>query len=165
MPALRSAALLALPALVAVAAPPAGPRVQEEPPAQDPGPLLRFRAQRLKEALGLTQEQSQKIARRWARFDLERFQRQRELTNLRMRFNDVLMGPGSEDQKSAQIKPLLEQFLSLRRQQNDLKQQFEDDIRADLTPAQQARLVLLVDEMTKRLTEALKERRQERRGF
>jgi hypothetical protein len=47
--------------------------------------------------------------------------------------------------------------MDLRRQQVDLKKGFEDDIRAQLSPAQQVRLIILVDELQQRLREALKE--------
>ncbi len=131
----------------------------------DPRPLLRFRAQRLQEGLGLSAAQADAIAQRWASFDQEHFQRQRQITALRLRFNDILMGPESEDRKSTLIKPLLEQFMGLRDQQLETKRHFEDDIRKDLSPAQQARLVLLVEDLNKRVVEALHERRKDRRGF
>lgn len=131
----------------------------------DSGPLLRFRAQRLQDGLGLTPAQADAIAQRWGQFDRELFQTQRQIGELRRRFNDILMGPESEDRKSAIIKPLLEQFMRLREQQMETKRRFEEDIRQGMSPAQQARLVLLVDDLNKKVLDILRERRQQRRGF
>lgn len=138
---------------------------QEEAPQQDARPLLRFRSQRLQDGLGISPAQADAIAKRWAEFDLDHFQRQRQITTLRLRFNDILMGPEPEDRKSALIKPLLDQFMDLRNQQLEAKRRFEDDIRQSLSPAQQARLIVMVDDLNKQVMEALRERRQRRRGF
>lgn len=162
---------LILPALVAQA--PGAARLaapallgQESGESQpDPRPLLQFRARRLREGLGLSEAQADRIAKRWGQFDQEHFARQRQIAALRLRFNDILLGPEPEDRKSALIKPLLDQFMDLRRQQEEAKRRFEDDIRAGLTPAQQARLVLLVEDLNKQILDLLRERRQRRRGF
>jgi hypothetical protein len=121
--------------------------------------------QRLKESLALSDAQADAIAKRWGAFDQDHAGRQRQIAALRLRFNDILMGPESEDRKSELIKPLLAQFMDLRHQQEEARHRFEDDIRAGLSPAQQARLVLMVDELNRKLIEALRERRQQRRGF
>lgn len=138
----------------------------QEPDDQqpDPRPLLRFRAQRLKEGLGLSDAQADAIAKRWTAFDQEHFARQRQIAALRLRFNDILMGPEAEDRKSALIKPLLGEFMDLRRQQEEGRHRFEEDIRSGLSPAQQARLILMVDELNRKILEALRERRMQRHG-
>lgn len=136
---------------------------QNEDGQPDQRPLLRFRAQRLQEGLGLSPSQADAIAQRWGRFDQEHFQHQRQITALRLRFNEILMGPEPEDRKSVLIKPLLDQFMDLRDQQMEAKRRFEDDIRQGLSPAQQARLVLMVDDLNKKVLEALRERRFQRR--
>ena len=139
---------------------------QEPDAAQpDPRPLFRFRSQRLQEGLHLNQAQADAIAQRWGKFDQEHFQRQRQIGALRTRFNEILMGPDPEDRKSEQLKPLLAQFADLRHGQEEARHRFEEDIRAGLTPAQQARLILMVDDLNQRIIDALRERRQERRGF
>ena len=160
--------LFLLPALVAQAP---GPR-QDPPPLQekedgqpDPRPLLRFRAKRLQEGLGLDAGHAGSIAERWGQFDQEHFQRQRQIAALRLRFNDILMGPEPEDRKNSLIKPVLDQFMDLRDQQMESKRRFENDIRQGLNPAQQARLILMVDDLNKQVMDALRARRQERRGF
>lgn len=123
---------------------------------------MRFRAKRLEESLGLDPAKAESIARRWTQMDREHFQRQRQIAALRLRFNDILMGPESEDRKNALVKPLLEQFTAIRDEQMEAKRHFEDDIRQGLSPAQQARLILLVDDLNKKVMDALRERRQER---
>lgn len=120
--------------------------------------LRQFMMQRLQDRVGLSDGQARQVADRWERYNREHFERQQQLNHLRQRFQDILLGPGDEDQKSAKVKPLLEQFLDLRRQQAESKQRFEDDIRAGLTPAQQARLVVTVDELIQQLAERLKDR-------
>jgi len=145
---------------------PPAPQPQEREDGQmDPRPLLRFRAKRLEEGLGVDAARAGSIAQRWAQFDQEHFQRQRQISALRLRFNDILMGPEAEDRKSALVKPLLDQFMDLRDRQMEAKRRFEDDIRQGLSPAQQARLILMVDDLNKKVMDALRERRQERRGF
>ena len=142
------------------------PMRQEHADSQpDTLPLLRFRAQRLQDGLGLPPAQADAIAQRWGQFDRELFQTQRQIRELRRRFNDILMGPEPEDRKNTLIKPLLDQFMELRDQQMEAKRRFEADIRQGLSPAQQARLVLLVDDLNKKVLDILRERRQHRRGF
>lgn len=141
-----------IPALVALAAP--GLRAQGE----DEGRLLyRFRMEHLEQNVGLSEDQARAVADRWARYDRELFETTRQIRDLRGRFNDILLGPGSEDEKNARVRPLLDQFVALRRQQMNLKMQFEDDIRTHLSPAQQVRLILQVEEMQRRMLEALRQ--------
>jgi hypothetical protein len=144
--------------------PPPPPSQEKDDGQPDPRPLLRFRAKRLEEGLGLDPAKAESIARRWGQFDREHFQRQRQIAALRLRFNDILMGPETEERKNAIVKPLLEQFSDIRDQQIQAKRRFEDDIRQGLSPAQQARLILLVDDLNRKVMDALRERRQERRG-
>ena len=59
--------------------------------------------------------------------------------------------PLPEEEKNTRIRPLVEQFSALRQQQQDLKRKFEDDIRSSLTPAQQGRFLLVVEEIQRAL--------------
>ncbi|HJV23275.1 MAG TPA: hypothetical protein VJ570_11290 [Holophagaceae bacterium] len=146
----------ALPALVLAAT----ALVAQPAPGQGQGlqALRQFMMQRLQDRVGLSEPQARGVADRWERYNREHFDRQQQLGQLRQRFQDILLGPGDEDQKSAKVKPLLEQFLDLRKRQMEAKQRFEDDIRAGLTPAQQARLVVTVDEMIQQIADRLKDR-------
>lgn len=120
--------------------------------------LRKFFLERLQDRVGLSDAQARQVAERWQRFQQEHAERQQEINHLRRRFQDILLSPESEDQKSAKIKPLLEQFLDLRRRQQESKQRFEDDIRAGLSPAQQARLVVTVEEILAQLAKAIENR-------
>ena len=119
--------------------------------------LYQFRLNHLQQNVGLPEDEARMVVERWARYDRELFQTIREIREIRAQFNDILMGPGSEGEKNAKVKPLLDQFVALRHQQMHLKIQFEDDIRAHLSPAQQVRLILQVDELQRRMVEALRQ--------
>ena len=120
-------------------------------------PLARFRMDQLQQSVGLPEAQARAVAERWSRYDRDLFERTQQIQQLRRRFNDVLQGSGSEEERSAKVRPLLDQFVDLRRQQGELKWKFEDDIRAKLNPAQQVRLILHVEEMQRRMLEAMKQ--------
>ncbi len=128
---------------------------------QENGPLMErlrhIRMTRIQEVLGLPEDRARAIAERWERYDRDFMDRTRRIGEIRGRFNQILIGPGTEEDKNGRIKPLLDQFMDLRRQQADLKKGFEDDIRAQLSPAQQVRLIILVDELQQRIREALRE--------
>ncbi|GLH70045.1 hypothetical protein GETHPA_15780 [Geothrix rubra] len=143
-----------LPALILAVQPLAMAQAQPE----GEGRLLyQFRVEHLERNVGLTEDQARSVADRWARFDRELFEKTRQVRELRTQFNDILMGPGTEDEKNARVKPLLDQFVALRHQQMNLKMQFEDDIRSRLSPAQQVRLIVQVDEMQRRMLEVLRQ--------
>jgi hypothetical protein len=125
--------------------------------AEDERPLARFRLDHLQQTVGLPEDQARAVVDRWSRYDREQFEKTQQIHQLRRRFNDILLGPGSEEDKNAKVRPMLDQFVELRRQQADLKFRFEDDIRAKLSPAQQVRLILQVEEMQRRVVEALKQ--------
>lgn len=152
-------ASFAAPAMMAQQGPPR-PR-RDDPQAIDAAAaapwLMALRAQRISQTLGIPEDQAKRIAHRWAVYDGDFLQRARQMMQLRNQFNQVLLGPGDEADKSARLKPQLEQFLELRRQQQDLKLKFEDDIRAQLSPAQQVRLIILVDDLQKTIREGIRE--------
>ncbi len=132
------------------------------PPRLEDGPLARqlheVRMNRLQEAMGLPPAQARQIADRWGAYDREFTENARRIQSLRAQFSEILAGPGADDDKSLRLKPLLEQFLDHRRRQAEAKNRFEDDIRAQLSPAQQARLIMLVENMTRRIQEGLRNR-------
>ncbi len=120
-------------------------------------PLVRFRMEQLQQSVGLPESQARVVVERWARYDQDQFETTRQIQQLRRRFNDILLGPGAEEDKSAKVRPMLEQFVEMRRQQAGLKLKFEEDIRAKLSPAQQVRLILHVEEMQRRMSDALRQ--------
>ena len=119
--------------------------------------LMTLRTQRITQTLGVPEDRAKGIAQRWSIYDRDFLQRAHQIMQLRNRFNQILMGPGDEDDKNARLRPLLDQFIELRRQQQDLKLKFEDDIRAQLSPAQQVRLIILVDDLQKTIREGIRE--------
>ena len=119
--------------------------------------LMTLRTQRISQTLGLPEDQARGIAQRWSIYDRDFLHRARQMMQLRAHFNQILLSPGSEEDKNTRLKPLLEQFMEQRRQQQELKMKFEDDIRAQLSPAQQVRLIILVDDLQKTLREGIRE--------
>lgn len=127
--------------------------------AEDERLLVRFRMEQLQQTVGLPEDQARAVVERWSRYDREQFDKTQQIQQIRRKFNDILMGPGSEEEKNARVRPLLEQFVDLRRQQADLKFKFEEDIRGRLSPAQQVRLITHVEEMQRRMVEAIRQQR------
>jgi hypothetical protein len=122
--------------------------------------LHEIRARKLQESLGLTEEKAKSIADRWSQFDEDSFSRRQQMGKLRQQMNETLMGPGSEEDKNTKLKPVVDQLAGLRHQQEGTRKGFEEDIRGSLTPAQQGRFILLVDEFQKSLQEAIQEQRK-----
>ena len=118
--------------------------------------LHKIRINRLQDVMGLPPSQAQQIADRWGAYDREFIDHARQLQRLRTEFGHILIGPGSDEEKSARLKPLLEQFLDHRKRQVEAKNRFEDEIRAQLNPAQQARFIMLVENITRRIQEGLR---------
>lgn len=124
--------------------------------------LHEIRVRKLQQGLGLPDEKARSIADRWSQFDVESFARRRQMNQLRQQMNATLMGPGSEDDKNKRIQPVVGQLTELRRQQQESRRHLEDDIRGSLTPAQQGRFIILVDEFEKSLHDAIREQRRDR---
>lgn len=117
--------------------------------------LFQIRTARIQQVLGLPEDRARVVAERWGRWDQEHVDRGQQASDLRDRFNQILMGPDREEEKNAKLKPLLDQFMAIRQQQDAGRKQFEEDIRQGLTPAQQARLILVMDEINQRLRDSL----------
>ena len=120
--------------------------------------LHSLRMNRLQESMGMPPAQARQIADRWGIYDREFIENARRIQALRAQFNQILVGPGSEEDKGARLKPMLDQYLDHRKRQAEAKTRFEEDIRAQLSPAQQARLIMLVENMTRRIQEGLMNR-------
>lgn len=124
--------------------------------------LHEIRSRKLQETLGLSADKANAIADRWSKFDEDSFSRRQEMLQLRQQMNATLVGPGSEDEKNKKLQPVVDQLAGLRQQQQDSRKRFEEDIRGSLTPAQQGRFILLVDEFQKALQDAIQERRKDK---
>jgi len=142
----------------------------QQEPAPQPGRAVQeghimaqfyqLRVSRIQQSLGLPEDRSRALAERWGRWDREFIERGRQMLQLRAQFNQILMGTGSEEDKSAKVKPLIDQFLDLRQQQEDAKHRFEADILKALTPAQQARMILLVEDIQTKIRDTLRDARR-----
>ena len=143
--------------LLSLAVLPCLAQTQAPAPAGEERSLARFRMDQLQQTVGLPEEQARTVVERWSRYDREQFELTKQIQQIRHRFNDILLGPGTEEDKNVKVRPLLDQFVELRRQQKELKFRFEDDIRARLSPAQQVRLIIQVEEMQRRVVEALRQ--------
>ena len=144
---------------------------QQEPPAPPPpgkaaqeGHILaqfyQLRVSRIQQSLGLSEDRAKALAERWGRWDRDLMERGRQMLQLRSQFNQILVGAGSEYEKNAKVKPLVDQFLDLRQQQEDAKHRFEAEILKALTPDQQARMILLVEDIQGRIRETLRDARK-----
>ncbi len=154
---------------------PAQGRFREERPWR-PGPGLRaaprrdrirtrlheIRSRKLQADLGLPADKANGIADRWGQFDEEGFARRQQMQGLRQQMKGTLLGPGSEQDKNRAVQPLVEQLTRLQQQQEDARKQFQEDLRGTLTPAQQARFLMLMEDFKRALLEAIQERRGER---
>ena len=124
--------------------------------------LHELRSRKLQRSLGLTEEKANAIADRWALFDEESSSRRHLMGQLRQQMNTTLVGPGSEDEKNRKLQPVVDELATLRQQQEASRKRFEEDIRGSLTPAQQGRFILLVDEFQKSVQEAIQEQRKDK---
>jgi hypothetical protein len=120
--------------------------------------LFQWRVNRIQNVLGLPEDRARLMAEKWGRWDREHMDRGQQAAEIRKQFHQILMGPESEDEKNAKLKPVMDQYMTLRRAQEAGRKAFEEDIRSGLPPAQQARLVLVMEEIQQRLREGLKER-------
>lgn len=124
--------------------------------------LHELRSRKLQRSLGLSEEKANTIADRWALFDQESSSRRQLMGQLRQQMNTTLTGPGSEDEKNRKLQPVMDELAALRQQQEASRKRFEEDIRGSLTPAQQGRFILLVDEFQKSIQEAIQEQRKDK---
>jgi hypothetical protein len=127
---------------------------------QDPRFMVRLyqmRVNRIQQVVGLPEDRARVVAEKWSKWDREHMDRGQQAVDLRKQFNQVLLGPGSEEDKNAALKPIVDQFMALRREAEISRKNFEEDIRSGLTPAQQARLILVMEEIQQRLKEGLRD--------
>ena len=121
--------------------------------------FFQIRATRIQQCLGLSDDRSRALAERWGRWDREVMDRLRRMNEARQGFNQVLLGAETDEVKNAKLKPLLEQFLHLRAQQEDAKRRFEEEVMANLTPIQKVRLIILVEDLQPKLRGLLRDSR------
>ena len=143
---------------------------QPAAPPRPPGQVLRegqllsqcfqIRSARIQASLGLSEDRARALAERWGGWDREVLEQLRQMNEIRQQFNPVLLGSDPEEVKNAKLKPLLEQFLALRRHQAQAKRRFEEEILANLSPAQKVRLIVLMEDLQPRLRGLFREQRE-----
>ena len=116
-----------------------------------------IRAERIKASLGLPAPLAKTITDRWGQFDLETHDRRQGLRAAKQKVQDILLGPGSDDEKNQRIAQPLAQFAQLQKQQRDARERFEADLQRLLTPIQQGRFLILLEDFQRRMTEAMPE--------
>lgn len=127
--------------------------------------LFQMRMSRIQQNLGLSEERAKAITMRWKQYDGEFLDGAKRMDPLREKFNRILRCPSSEEEKNNRLKPLLEQFLVIHADQERARRRFEEDMRANLSPAQQVRLILLMEDLHHELGEILREAvREHRKG-
>lgn len=124
--------------------------------------LHRIRTARIQESLGVPEDKALAIANRWEKFDRDSMDRRQEMNRLRDQVNTTLVGPGTEEEKNAKLRPMMGQLTLMRQNQQEARRKFEEDICASLTPAQQGRFILLTEEFQKHLQEAIQDQRRDR---
>jgi len=124
--------------------------------------LNEIRTQRIQASLGVAPSLAKSIADRWGVFDQEAHNRHQNLREARQKIQDILLGPGTEEEKNARVGGPMAQFSALQKQQRDSKERFEGEIQKLLTPAQQGRFLLLMDDFQRRLSEVMAGPRRER---
>jgi len=117
--------------------------------------LHRIRQEKIQESLGVPEGKAKAIADRWGQFDEDSLERRQGMRGARQQMQDLLMGPGSEEDKNGRVGPLMERYNRLHLQQQEARRRFEDDIRAMLTPVQQGRFIILMNDFQNKLREAL----------
>lgn len=133
------------------------------PPMERPGRariahrLHQIRAQRIQTCLGVAETLAKAIADRWGQFDQDSHGRRQTMRGYRRNLQEVLLGPGTEDEKNAKVTPVMAQLSGVQKQQKEAKQRFEEDIQRMLTPVQQGRFVLLMEDFQHNLIEAVGE--------
>lgn len=123
--------------------------------------FYQMRVARIQQTLGISEDRAKVLAERWGRWERGFMDRGQQMNQLRTTFSQILIMAGSEEEKNSKIRTLVERFLALRAQQEEAKHQFEADILQNLTPVQQARMILLVEDIQTRIRETLRESRRQ----
>lgn len=124
--------------------------------------LQEIRSQRIQKALGVPDSKANAIADRWGRFEQETAERRQGIRAARQQVQDALLGPGSEDDKNARVRPAIERFSALRKAQLDARGKWEEEIKAMLTPAQQGRFILLAEDFQREVQASMRGREADR---
>ena len=160
----RKPLAILLPAALLVAQ--AGPRIDHREMGERPNRdhiaarLTAIRTRRIEASLAIPEPQAKNLAVRWGQFDLESHDRRQAMRMARQKVQEILQGPGTEEEKNLRVVPPMTQFAAIQKQQRDAKQKFEEDIQKMLTPAQQGRFIILMEDFQRNLLEAMTDQRK-----
>lgn len=117
-------------------------RQGDEGMGQFPGQARPMTFERMAKQMNLSEAQTKSIQTRWDAFtatNRTRMQKNRELTR---KIQDITRGPESMDQKNLKLKPLVEEWMTHRREHQQARLSLEKDLMVGLTPYQQMRLTI-----------------------
>ena len=119
-----------------------------------------IRTERIKSTMGLSEPLAKTIADQWGQYDLDSHARRQGMRAARQRVQDILLEPGTEEAKNLKLVPIMAQFAAIQKQQKDAKQKFEEDLQRMLTPVQQGRFIILMEDFQRSLLEAMADQRK-----
>jgi hypothetical protein len=122
--------------------------------------LFKLRMNRLEQTLGLSEDRARTIAERWRRLDHDFVNGINRTNSLKEQMEQILKSSCDESEKNRKIKPLIAQHGATWAQIGESRRKFEEESRAALSPAQQARFILLMDQLHQELERLLKEQRR-----
>lgn len=133
------------------------PPIAEGPLANQ---LFKLRMSRIQQTLGLSEDRARVIAERWKQLDRDFVDGINRTNDLKEQMEQILKSSCDEGEKNRKIKPLIAQYVSTWTQIGESRKKFEEDSKAGLSPAQQARFILLMDQLHQELERLLKEQRR-----
>ena len=159
----RTLLALTLPVALLMGAPDPGPGsapVERSGRGHLANRLHGIRSQRIQTCLGVPESMAKSIADRWGQFDQASLARRQGMRAALQKLQAVLMGPGSEEDKNQRVLPVTAQYTALHRQQREAKVAFEEDIQRMLSPVQQGRFIVLMEDFQHSLLDAMAEQRR-----
>jgi hypothetical protein len=118
--------------------------------------LHEIRTQRIQKALGVPEAKATAIADCWGRFEVENAERRQGMHAARGQIQEALLGPGSEEEKNARVRPVMERFAALRKAQLEARGKWEEETKAMLTPVQQGRFLILAEEFQREVQASMR---------
>ena len=124
--------------------------------------LNAIRTERIKASLGIPDPLAKSIADQWGAYDMASHERRQAMRAARQRVQEILLEPATEEAKNLKLIPIMAQFSAIQKQQKDAKQRFEEEIQRMLTPVQQGRFIILMEDFQRSLVEAMADQRREK---
>ena len=121
--------------------------------------LKEARVEQIKLRLDVPEERANAIAAKWAALEAPIRRMHREAMAVWRRMQFVIQEATPEKEKSRRIKPLFDNYIELRRELGIARQKLFTELPASGdSPIQQARLLLLMEEMERREREGIRAR-------